>query len=107
MHKLIYINVILVILSGCVNREFAETVDVLRDDSFTEGCVTDHIKAKGGLGVYGQSGEMEGFIIKLKCSPDLPDNYCLRYKNLSTGTDVQAGKGCIDKPQEVIIVEPR
>ena len=100
--------IMLSILSGCGGQDFAKSIDALRDDAFTEGCVTDHIKARGGLGLYGQGGEMEGIILKLKCSPTLPDNYCFKYKSLANGSEVQAGKGCdMEGPQEVIIVEPK
>ena len=109
MRKLILLVLLsLPLLNGCAfNNEFAETVDKLRDNSFTEGCVTDNIRAKGGLGIYGQSGEMEGAIFKLKCSPNLPDNYCFKYKSPVTGSEAQAGEGCEDEPQKVIIVEPK
>lgn len=108
MRKLLLISITLSTLLGCANKEFAETVDALRDDAFTEGCVTDNIIAKAGLGIYGQGGDMEGAIFKLKCSPNLPDNYCFKYKNPVTGSEAQAGEGCDDdEPQEVIIVEPR
>lgn len=107
MYKLLLLLLVIPVLSGCpINREFAETVDILRDDSFTEGCVIDHIGAEGGLGIYGQSGRMEGVIYKLKCSDDLPDNYCFKYKNPTNGAEAQAGEGCdSDNPQKVIVVE--
>ena len=106
---LLFIVPMLLISSGCAfDKQFAETVDALRDDSFEEGCVFDEIAARGGLGIYGQSGEMEGRIFKLKCSDELPDDFCFKYNNPTTGAEGQAGPGCNkDEPQEVIIVGPK
>lgn len=100
---------IMLIISGCgASRDLAVAIDELRDDTFTEGCVFDEVAGEAGLGIYGQGGEMEGRVFKLKCSANLPDDYCFRYKNPNTGAEGQAGPGCgNNEPQEVIIVGPR
>lgn len=109
MYKLLLLLLVIPILSGCgASRDLAVAIDTIRDDVFIEGCVVDEVAGEAGLGIYGQGGNMEGRVFKLKCSDELPSDFCFKYKNPTTGAEAQAGPSCDDDdPQEVIIVGPQ
>lgn len=80
--KIIIIMIFLVVLTGC-----SGTVQQLKESQMVQGCVA--VKAGIKLGYFNQEGDAE--TCKVKCSPDLPENYCWSYTNQHTGCSVKVG----------------
>lgn len=75
--KLILILLALFTLSGCSPPK--EYVDALRDDAYTEGCVSV-VEKLHAVGYFTTSnGGIE--VIKLKCSENLPEGYKFEHKD--------------------------
>ena len=59
----------------------------LQEPTFKQGCYVSNIGAK--VGIINQEGSGEMF--KLKCSEELPENYCYEVNNQATGIRAKVG----------------
>ena len=80
--KIILVAILFFSISGCNG-----TLVQLQEPTFDQGCYTSNVGAK--LGVFNQEGS--GEMYKVKCSKELPENYCYKITNQNAGLEAKVG----------------
>ena len=78
---------LLAILFAIFTLQGCKTIEKLQEPTMIEGCVA--VRAHAKLGYFNQEGAAEA--CKVKCSKELPENYCWSYENQQTGCKVKVG----------------
>ena len=80
---------LLYLLSGCSMHDAMS--ENLREEQFNQGCKV--VQANTNLGYMSQTGTV-GVPCKLKCSKELPKNYCFKYNSKTPygNCNVQVGE---------------